>query len=135
MKEENDMARGVNKVILVGNLGSDPQIHHTKNETAVATLSLATNTSVKRGDEWREETEWHRVVAWGRLAEICGEYMTKGSSLYIEGRLRTRSWEEDGNKRYVTEVLAKEIQILGRKDNGAHQAEDVPSMPEEEFPF
>ena len=94
------MARGVNKVILVGNLGSDPQMRYTPNGTAVANFSLATNESYTDKDGNRQEqTEWHRIVAWARLAEVCGEYLTKGKQIYVEGKLRTRSWEQDGVKR------------------------------------
>ena len=133
------MARGVNKVILLGNLGIDPEVRHTQSGTAVVNLNLATNTPVKRDGEWQEETEWHRIVAWGRLAEICGEYLAKGSRIDTEGKLRTRSWEdEDGNKQYVTEVVAREIQIIsGNKDKEVHHAEDVPPLPpeDEDMPF
>jgi single-strand DNA-binding protein len=133
------MARGVNKVILLGNLGIDPEVRHTQSGMAVVNLNLATNTPVKRDGEWLEETEWHRIVAWGRLAEICGEYLVKGSRIYTEGKLRTRSWEdEDGNKQYVTEVVAREIQIIsGNKDKEVHHAEDVPPLPseDEDMPF
>ncbi len=110
------MARGLNKVMLIGRLGSDPEIRYTQDGTAVATFNLATNYPVKRGDRWEEETEWTRVVAWRRLAEICGEYLNKGSLVYVEGQLRTRSWEDrDGNKRWTTEVVAKDLQMLGAK--------------------
>jgi single-strand DNA-binding protein len=115
------MARGINKVILIGNLGQDPELRYTPSGAAVANFSVATNETWndKEGNT-QERTEWHRIVAWRRLAEICGEYLKKGSQVYIEGRLQTRSWEDkDGVKRYVTEVIARELQMLGRRDGAA----------------
>ena len=115
------MARGVNKVILVGNLGQDPELRYTGSGTAVCNLRLATNESYKdAAGEWVERTEWHSIVAWSRLAEICNEYLKKGSQVYFEGSLQTRSYEDkDGNTKYVTEVKAKEMMILsGRGTNG-----------------
>jgi single-strand DNA-binding protein len=105
----------VNKVILVGNLGRDPEIRYTPSGQAVATFPIATNELVTGKDgEKRELTEWHQIVAWGRLAEVCSEYLSKGRSVYVEGRLRTRQWEDkDGNKRSRTEVIAQVIQMLG----------------------
>lgn len=109
------MARGINKVILIGNLGADPELRYTATGTAVCNVSLATNEAYKDQDgNLVEKTEWHRVVAWGRLAEICGEYLKKGSQVYFEGSLQTRSWEDQtGNTRYTTEVKAREMMILG----------------------
>ncbi len=108
------MARDLNKVMLIGRLGQDPEIRYTQDGTPVATLSVATNSPIKRGDTWEEETEWHRVVAWRRLAEVAGEYMNKGTLVYVEGRLKTRSWEDrDGNKRWTTEIVARDIFMLG----------------------
>ncbi len=115
------MARGVNKVILVGNLGQDPELRYTGSGTAVCNLRLATNESYKdAGGEWVERTEWHSIVAWSRLAEICNEYLKKGSQVYFEGSLQTRSYEDkDGNTKYVAEVKAKEMMMLsGRGTNG-----------------
>lgn len=108
------MARGVNKVILVGNLGQDPELRYTGSGTAVCNLRLATNESYKNSDgETVEKTEWHSIVTWGRLAEICNEYLNKGSQVYFEGSLQTRSYEDkDGNTRYVTEVKAREMMML-----------------------
>ena len=105
----------VNKVILIGNLGADPELRYTATGTAVANFNIATKDSWTGKDGNKEErTEWHRVVAWARLGEICGEYLVKGKQVYIEGKLRTRSWEDrDGNKRYTTEVLAQTMQMLG----------------------
>jgi single-strand DNA-binding protein len=106
---------GVNKAILLGNLGKDPEIRYAPSGTAVATFSLATTESVPSKDGGREDrTEWHRIVAFGRLAEICGEYLAKGKQVYIEGRIQTRDWEDrDGNKRYTTEIVAQTMQMLG----------------------
>ena len=106
--------RGVNKVILIGNLGKDPEVRYTASGQAVANFPIATTEvgSSKDGNK-QEYTEWHRIVAWGRLAEICGEYLTKGKSVYIEGSIRTRSWEDkEGNKRWTTEIVARSMQIL-----------------------
>ena len=113
------MARGVNKVILVGNLGSDPELRYTGSGTAVCNFSLATTESYKdRDGNQVENTEWHRVVAWARLAEICGEYLKKGRQVYIEGQLQTRQWEDkDGNTKYTTEIKAREMQMLGSRDD------------------
>lgn len=111
----------VNKVILVGNLGRDPEMRHTQNGQAVAQFSLATSRRWRdrESGQQREETDWHRVVAWGRLAEICAEYLSKGRQVYIEGRLQTREWEDkDGNKRWTTEVIANDMQMLGRRGEG-----------------
>ncbi len=110
------MAKSVNKVILVGHLGRDPEVRYTPQGTAVATLNVATNERFKDKDgNWQDRTEWHRVVAWQRLAEIAGEYLKKGSQLYIEGRLQTRSWDDksSGEKKYSTEVVANDLVLLG----------------------
>jgi single-strand DNA-binding protein len=114
------MARGVNKVILIGNLGQDPELRYTGSGTAVCNLRLATNESYKDSNgELVEKTEWHSVVAWARLAEICGEYLKKGSQVYFEGSLQTRQWEDrDGNTRYTTEVKAREMMMLDNKGGG-----------------
>ena len=124
------MARGVNKVILVGNLGQDPELRYTGSGTAVCNLRLATNESYKdAGGEWVERTEWHSIVAWSRLAEICNEYLKKGSQVYFEGSLQTRSYEDkDGNTKYVTEVKAKEMMMLsGRGTNGDSYTAPAPA--------
>ena len=109
------MARsGINKVILVGNLGQDPEVKFTAGGAAVTTLSIATSDSWKDKDSGmdKERTEWHRVVLWRRLAEIAGEYLKKGSKVYIEGQLQTRKWEQEGQTRYTTEIIARDIQFL-----------------------
>jgi single-strand DNA-binding protein len=107
-------SRGINKVILVGNVGQDPETRYMPNGGAVTNLSIATSETWKdkNNGEQQERTEWHRVVFYQRLAEIAAEYVKKGSKLYIEGSLRTRSWEQDGVKRYATEIIANEMQML-----------------------
>jgi len=113
-------SRGVNKVILVGNVGNDPEVRYMPNGNAVANLSVATSDSWKdrnTGDQ-QERTEWHRVVFFNRLAEIVEQYVKKGTKLYLEGRLQTRSWEQDGAKRYSTEIVANEMQMLDSRGAG-----------------
>ncbi len=110
------MARGtVNKVILVGRLGQDPDIRYSPGGVAVAKFSLATNDSVSAGEgKWEDRTEWHRIVTFGKTAEFCGNYLSKGRQVYIEGSIRTNQWEDaQGQKRYMTEIIAREIQLLG----------------------
>ena len=135
----------LNKVMLIGNVGRDPEVRYTQNGTAVANLSVATSRKWKGQDgQMQEETEWHKVTAWGRLAELCNEYLHKGSRVYVEGRLQTRKWQDqDGNDRYQTEVVAQEIRFLdgvrggNGSGNGGRQpqqqgipgASDQPSRP------
>lgn len=109
------MAGGVNKVILVGNLGADPDMRYTQSGAGVCELRLATNESwTDRNGQKQERTEWHRIVVWGKRAEICSKYLSKGRQIYVEGRLQTRSWDDkDGNKRYTTEIIANDVQFLG----------------------
>ena len=104
----------LNKAMLIGRLGQDPEVRYTQSNTAVANFSLATNERFKdRNGEWQERTEWHRIVAWGRTAEICQEYLKKGSLVYIEGPIQTREWEDkDGQKKYTTEIKALTMQML-----------------------
>lgn len=115
------MARGLNKVMLIGHLGKDPEMRFTQGGMAVATFSLATseNWLDKATNEKKERTEWHRIVAFGKLGEICGEYLTKGKQVYVEGRLQTRSWEQDGVTKYTTEIVASDMQMLDSKGAGA----------------
>ncbi len=104
----------VNKVILVGHLGADPEVKSVTNNQTVARFNLATNESWVKDGQKQERTEWHRVVVWGRMAEICGKYLAKGRQVYVEGRLQTRSWEDaQGQKKYSTEVTAQTVQFLG----------------------
>lgn len=114
------MARGVNKVILIGNLGQDPELRYTGSGTAVCNMRLATtDTYTNRDGEEVQNTEWHNVVAWGRLGEVCNEYLSKGSQVYFEGKLQTRSWEDqDGNTRYTTEVKALDMTFLDSNRQG-----------------
>ena len=115
------MAGGsINKVIIIGNLGRDPEMRYTQDQNAVATFSVATSDrwTDRATNERREKTEWHRVVCFRRLAEICGEYLHKGSKVYIEGQLQTRSWEQDGQTRYTTEVVARDMQMLDSRGGG-----------------
>ncbi|MBW1929275.1 MAG: single-stranded DNA-binding protein [Deltaproteobacteria bacterium] len=134
----------VNKVILIGNLGADPELRYTPSGRAVATFNLATKEqwTTKEGEKG-ERTEWHRVVAWGKLGEICGEYLHKGKQVYVEGRIQTRSWEDkDGNRRYTTEIVAKTMQMLGpvskREDGGPASefpVEEPPDISDDDIPF
>jgi single-strand DNA-binding protein len=112
----------VNKVILIGNLGADPEIKYTQGNVAVANLRIATTEKWqdRTTNEWKEKTEWHRVVAWRYLAERAERFLTKGKQVYIEGRLETRQWQDrDGNTRYTTEIRADQLMILGRREEGA----------------
>jgi single-strand DNA-binding protein len=137
---------GVNKVILIGRLGKDPEIRYTTGGAAVANFSIATSREWKDKNtgEKQESTEWHRIVAWERLGEICGEYLHKGSQVYVEGRLQTRSWQDqDGNKRWTTEIIAQALQMLdsGAKGGEAQASgqrvttEEPIDVPEDDIPF
>ena len=114
------MARGINKVIIVGNLGDDPDVRHMPNGNAVTRVSVATSESWKdkQTGQSNERTEWHRVVFFNRLGEIAGEYLKKGSKVYVEGQLRTNQWEKDGQKHYTTEIIAREMQMLDGRAEG-----------------
>ena len=124
---------GVNKAILIGNLGSDPEVKYTPSGVPVANVSLATNESwTDRNGERQERTEWHRLVFWRKLAEIVGQYLRKGSKVYVEGRIETRSWDDQsGQKRYTTEIVVNDMQMLdGRGEmEGAAAGPPVPSAP------
>lgn len=113
----------LNKIQLIGNLGQDPEVRYTASGSAVCNLSVATTYSTKdQNGERKEETEWHRVTTFNRLAEIAGEYLKKGRSVYIEGRLRTRKWQDqNGQDRYTTEIIADQMQMLGSRDDGGQQ--------------
>jgi single-strand DNA-binding protein len=123
--------RGVNKVILVGNCGGDPEIRYMPNGNAVVNLTIATseNWKDKSSGDNVEKTEWHRVVFFNKLAEIVGEYVRKGSKLYLEGRLQTRSWEQDGVKRYSTEIIANEMQMLDSRGSAQGASDFGQSKP------
>lgn len=123
------MARGVNKVIIIGNLGNDPEMRYMPSGGGVATLSIATSESWKdkQTGQNQERTEWHRVVFFNRLAEICGEYLRKGSKIYIEGSLRTRKWQDkNGVERYTTEIMGNTLQMLDSKGGGNMGAQTAP---------
>jgi single-strand DNA-binding protein len=146
------MSKSVNKVILVGNVGKDPEVRYSQSGTPVAKFSLATNEKFKdRNDQWQDRTEWHNIVAWQRLAEIVGEFVAKGSKIYIEGKLQTSCWEDgqSGERKYRTEIIAREIVLLGTRTNGGSNQEssdrpekqDIPSdsgpseVTDEDIPF
>ncbi len=115
---------GINKAIIVGNLGKDPEVRYMPDGTAIANFSVATSESWKdkASGEKKERTEWHRIVVFGKLGEICGEYLSKGKQVYIEGRIQTREWEDkDGNKRYTTEIIASDMKMLGSREDGSRK--------------
>lgn len=126
---------GINKVIVVGRLGSDPEVKQINSGNTVATISVATSESWQdKAGEKQEKTEWHRIVVWGKLAELCGKYLSKGSQAYFEGRLQTRSWEDnEGQKKYTTEIIANNVQFLGGK-NAAPVQDDLGKVSEVEVP-
>lgn len=128
----------INKVILIGNLGADPEMRYTPSGTAVATLSVATSRRWKdRDGNQQDETEWHRVIVWAQSAEFCGNYLTKGSKVYVEGRLQTRKWQDQsGNDKYSTEVIANVVQNLtpkGGEGTGSVGGSQEPPLPPEPF--
>jgi single-strand DNA-binding protein len=134
----------VNKVILIGNLGKDPEVKYTQSGTAVANLSVATNDVwTDKAGQKQEKTEWHRVVVWGKQAQVISEYLAKGKQIYVEGSLQTRSWDDrEGNKRYTTEIRAVRVLMLGRAEGSrmpsegpAPDVEMVPDVTDEEVPF
>ena len=126
----------VNKVMLIGNLGRDPEIRYTTGGQAVANFTLATTEKyTNKAGEKQEDTEWHRIVAWGRLAEICGEYLSKGRMVYIEGSIKTRSWEDkEGNTKYTTEIVARNMQMLGGQGGQGGRTEAAPSSSNQKAP-
>ncbi len=129
------MARGVNKVILIGNLGRDPEVRYTANGGAVANLALATTDTWrdKQTGDRQERTEWHRVVMFGRLGEIAGEYLKKGAKVYIEGRLQTRKWQDQqGGDRYTTEIVANDMQMLDGRGGGTEAFDESGKGPRAE---
>jgi single-strand DNA-binding protein len=127
------MAGGVNKVILVGRLGADPDMRYTPSGQGVCELRVATSESWNdKNGQRQERTEWHRVVVWGKRAEICSKYLSKGRQVYIEGRIQTRNYDDkEGNKRYITEVIANDVQFLGggREGGGREKADEAPPPP------
>ena len=146
------MAAGVNKVILIGNLGRDPELRYTQSGQAVANFTLATTETWNKREGGRDErTEWHRIVAWGRTAELCAQYLSKGRTVYVEGRLQTREWENrEGQKQKTTEIVALNVQFLGSprgggqsgaagsgggSDPGAPEPGDAEAPPGDDVPF
>ncbi len=132
----------MNKSMLIGNLGNDPEIRYTQKGTAVATFSIATTEKWKDAEGVQQEhTDWHRIVAWRGLAEICGDHLKKGSKVYIEGKMQTRKWEENGITRYTTEIIAKSMEMLGgnnfdkEADSSSAPKGDNPPSPDMEVPF
>ena len=126
------MAKGtVNKIFLLGRLGRDPQMRHTTAGVAVCTFSLATNEVIGKGEQKREETDWHNIVVYGKTGEIAEKYLNKGKQCFIEGRIRNRSYEKDGQTKYITEVIANSLELIGGK--GSPQKEGSP--PEDDLPF
>ena len=139
------MSRGLNKVMVIGHLGRDPEMRYTPSGRPVTNFNVATSRSWKTSDnERRTETEWFNVVAWGSLAEICNQYLVKGQQVYIEGRLQTRRWEEDGVHRSTVEIVAKEMVMLGKRKQKDQEADhedmedldaDLDQDDTDEFPF
>ena len=124
------MARSLNKVTLIGRLGKDPELRYTASGTAVTTFTLATNRHRQGTDGTpQEETDWHTIVTWDKLAETCNQFLTKGRLVYVEGSLQTRSWEQDGVKRYKTEVVAREMIILDTRDRNGADGQDYERTP------
>ncbi len=120
----------INKAILIGNLGADPEMRYTQSGTAVANFNIATTETWTKDGNKEERTEWHRIVAFARLGEICGEYLAKGSKVYIEGRIQTRQWDDkDGNKRYTTEIVAREMKMLSSKNQAGQDGNSNPEEP------
>ncbi len=133
------MKKGINKCIILGNLGQDPKLQHMPSGGAVTNISVATSESWKDKNtgEQTNKTEWHRIVFFNKLAEIAGQYLKKGSKVYIEGSLRTRTWEKDGEKRYATEIVANEMQMLDSKGDGGNAGNNTQQTPEfdDDIPF
>ena len=127
----------VNKAIILGNLGRDPEVRYTTDGNAVTTFSVATTETRKdRDGNSQEYTEWHRIVVFGRLAEVCGEYLAKGRSVYVEGSIRTRSWDDkEGNKRYTTEIVGRTVQFLSPRGEGGRQSRSEASPPADDFSY
>lgn len=126
----------VNKAIILGNLGRDPELRHTGSGTPVCNFPVATSERFQdKGGEWQERTEWHTIVVWGRQGENCAKYLAKGRSVYVEGRIQTRDWQDkDGNKRYTTEIVANTVQFIGGRDSGGGgRGFDGPPPPDDSY--
>jgi len=131
------MAKGLNKVMLIGHLGNDPELRTTASGQSVVNFTIATNENFKDSSgNLQEKTEWHRLVAWGKLAEICHQYLKKGRQVYVEGRLQTRSWDDtkSGEKRYITEIVCSDMQMLGGQGQGHNEGGSQTSTPQREYP-
>lgn len=125
----------LNKVMIIGNVGSEPEMRFTTSGASVTSFSVAVNDRFKSGEEWQEKTEWFHVVAWQKLAETCNQFLAKGKQVYIEGRLQTRSWEDkEGQKKYRTEIVASKVLFLGKKEDGGGAGE-APAKEETDIPF
>lgn len=123
------MAKGLNKVLLIGNLGADPEVKYAQSGTAIANFNLATTEGRKnQSGQWEDHTEWHKIVAFGKTAEVCKDYLRKGSKVYIEGRIQTRSWDDkDGQKRYMTEIVVSTLLMLdSRAESGGKTRSEAP---------
>lgn len=136
------MAAGVNKVIVIGNLGKDPEVRYGQGGSAVCKMAVAVGERVKRGETWEDHTEWVTVTAFGKTAELCGEHLAKGRQVYVEGKMRTRKYEKDGVTKYSTEVVADTVQFLGKKGEDGASTEKKPqtpkateTAPEDDLPF
>lgn len=126
----------MNKVIIVGNLGQDPELRYTQSGTAVANINVATNERRKTGDEWKEHTEWHRVVVWGKTAENCEKYLAKGSKIAVEGRIQTNEWEDkEGATRRTTEIVANNVEFLGGVRQAEGSSKPSPVTNDDDIPF
>ena len=135
------MAKGLNKVMLIGHLGNDPELKVTTSGQSRVNFTLATTENFKDSDgNWQEKPEWHRIVVWGKLAEICNQYLKKGRQIYVEGRLQTRSWDDtkSGEKRYITEIVCSDMQMLGaqthHEGSPQHDERQQVSPPSREYP-
>ena len=126
-----------NKVMLIGHLGSDPEVRYTPSGVKTCRFSLATSEKFEQNGEMREKTEWHNVIAWNKLADICEQYLSKGKQVFIEGKIRYESWEKDGVKHYSTKIIANTMKMLGKKDSSSGSGENYAGgqSGEEDFPF
>lgn len=134
------MAAGLNKVMIIGNLGKDPEVRYWQSGSAVCKLTVAVGERVKKGEAWEDHTEWVTVTAFGKTAELCGEYLAKGRQVYVEGKMRTRKYEKDGVTKYSTEVVADVVQFLGKKgEDGVEKkpqtSKATEETPEDDLPF
>ena len=130
------MAKGLNQVMLIGHLGNDPESKVTTSGQSRVNFTLATTENFKDSDgNWQEKPEWHRIIVWGKLAEICSQYLKKGKQVYVEGKLQTRSWDDtkSGEKRYITEIVCSDMQMLGGQGQGHNEGSPQASIPQREY--